>query len=82
MRGKGHGSIESILEVSSLSVLEDGDILAKTEIIEGKKAAGKEDATTSLEPTCSIWLDVSVKGLYRRPLFIWGEKGGCLERKK
>ena len=39
MRGKGHGSIESILEVSSLSVLEDGDILAKTEIIEGKKSS-------------------------------------------
>lgn len=43
MRGKGHGSIKSITEVSSLSVLENGDDISKNRDYRGKrKQLGKK----------------------------------------
>ena len=37
VRGKGHGSMKSIIEVSSLSVLEDGDDISKNRDDRGEK---------------------------------------------
>lgn len=43
MRGKGQGSIKSIIEVSSLSVLENGDDISKNRDYRGKrKQLGKK----------------------------------------
>lgn len=60
MRGKGQGSIKSIIEVSSLSVLENGDDISKNRDYRGKrKQLGKKMPQPAWNlPAQSSWMSL------------------------